>query len=149
MTIILFLVDTSASMNQRTYLGARPTLLDVAKDAVEKFLKVRTFDAFLHQRIKSRTMVNCEHSLSRRNAKTSRRSHSLTFSAPLQSRSLSSLPFPSPNCDARSLRVLLRSLAPSAQLFTTFCALYSFDNAIRPAVVTAICFLRLKTRRPI
>lgn len=40
MTIILFLVDTSSSMNQRTYLGARPTLLDVAKDAVEKFLKV-------------------------------------------------------------------------------------------------------------
>ena len=27
-------------MNERTYLGARPTLLDVAKDAVEKFLKV-------------------------------------------------------------------------------------------------------------
>lgn len=41
MTIILFLVDTSASMSQRTYLGARPTLLDVAKDAIEKFLKVR------------------------------------------------------------------------------------------------------------
>lgn len=42
MTIILFLVDTSASMSQRTYLGARPTLLDVAKDAIEKFLKVST-----------------------------------------------------------------------------------------------------------
>lgn len=41
MTIILFLIDTSSSMNQRTYLGARPTLLDVAKDAVEKFLKAR------------------------------------------------------------------------------------------------------------
>ena len=27
-------------MSQRTYLGARPTLLDVAKDAIEKFLKV-------------------------------------------------------------------------------------------------------------
>lgn len=40
MTIILFLIDTSASMNARTYLGARPTLLDVSKDAVEKFLKV-------------------------------------------------------------------------------------------------------------
>lgn len=40
MTIILFLIDTSASMNQRTYLGARPTLLDVAKDAVERFIKV-------------------------------------------------------------------------------------------------------------
>ncbi|RWS30395.1 integrator complex subunit 6-like protein [Leptotrombidium deliense] len=44
MTIILFLIDTSASMNQRTYLGARPTLLDVAKDAVEKFLKLRQRD---------------------------------------------------------------------------------------------------------
>lgn len=31
-------------MNQRTYLGARPTLLDVAKDAVEKFLKARGRD---------------------------------------------------------------------------------------------------------
>ncbi|RWS17476.1 integrator complex subunit 6-like protein [Dinothrombium tinctorium] len=45
MTIILFLIDTSASMNQRTYLGARPTLLDVAKDAVEKFLKLRQRDS--------------------------------------------------------------------------------------------------------
>lgn len=45
MTIILFLVDTSASMNQRTYLGARPTLLDVAKDAVEKFIKIRQRDS--------------------------------------------------------------------------------------------------------
>lgn len=44
MTIILFLIDTSSSMNQRTYLGARPTLLDVAKDAVEKFLKTRARD---------------------------------------------------------------------------------------------------------
>lgn len=44
MTIILFLIDTSSSMNQRTYLGARPTLLDVAKDAVEKFLKARARD---------------------------------------------------------------------------------------------------------
>lgn len=44
MTIILFLIDTSASMNQRTYLGARKTLLDVAKDAVEKFLKARARD---------------------------------------------------------------------------------------------------------
>lgn len=38
MTIILFLVDTSASMNQRTYLGT--TLIDVAKAAVETFMKV-------------------------------------------------------------------------------------------------------------
>ena len=38
MTIIVFLVDTSASMNQRTYLGT--SLLDVAKWAVENFMKV-------------------------------------------------------------------------------------------------------------
>lgn len=41
MTIIVFLIDTSASMNQRAYLGGRPTLLDVAKGAVETFVKVR------------------------------------------------------------------------------------------------------------
>lgn len=40
MTIIVFLVDTSASMNQRAYLGGRPSLLDVAKGAVETFVKV-------------------------------------------------------------------------------------------------------------
>ena len=40
MTIIVFLIDTSASMNQRVYLGSRPTLLDVAKSAVETFVKV-------------------------------------------------------------------------------------------------------------
>lgn len=40
MTIIVFLIDTSASMNQRGYLGGRPTLLDVAKGAVETFVKV-------------------------------------------------------------------------------------------------------------
>lgn len=42
MTIIVFLIDTSASMNQRTYLGARTTLLDVAKGAVETFIKVKS-----------------------------------------------------------------------------------------------------------
>ncbi|KAG9510749.1 Integrator complex subunit 6-A [Fragariocoptes setiger] len=31
-------------MNQRTFSGARPTLLDLAKDAVEKFLKTRQRD---------------------------------------------------------------------------------------------------------
>lgn len=54
MPILLFLLDTSASMNQRTYLGT--TYLDVAKGAVEVFMKVkndltRTFfrqDAPLH-----------------------------------------------------------------------------------------------------
>lgn len=38
MTIIVFLVDTSASMNQRTYIGT--TILDTAKGAVETFMKV-------------------------------------------------------------------------------------------------------------
>lgn len=38
MTIILFLIDTSASMLQRTYLGTN--FLDVAKSAVETFVKV-------------------------------------------------------------------------------------------------------------
>ncbi|XP_067008212.1 integrator complex subunit 6 isoform X2 [Anabrus simplex] len=41
MTLIVFLIDTSASMYQRVYLGRRPTLLDVAKEAVETFVKVR------------------------------------------------------------------------------------------------------------
>jgi len=38
MTIIVFLVDTSASMNQRAYTGT--TILDTAKGAVETFMKV-------------------------------------------------------------------------------------------------------------
>jgi hypothetical protein len=38
MTIIAFLVDTSASMNQRIAGGT--TLLDVAKTAVDFFIKV-------------------------------------------------------------------------------------------------------------
>jgi len=42
MTIIVFLIDTSASMCQRTYMGGRPTLLDIAKGAVESFVKVCT-----------------------------------------------------------------------------------------------------------
>ncbi|XP_056642346.1 integrator complex subunit 6 [Diorhabda sublineata] len=41
MTIIVFLIDTSASMLQRTYIGGRTTLLDVAKSAVETFVKIR------------------------------------------------------------------------------------------------------------
>jgi len=36
---VLFLIDNSASMNQRCYLGT--TLLDVAKGAVETFIKQR------------------------------------------------------------------------------------------------------------
>lgn len=38
MPILLFLIDTSASMNQRTDLGT--SYLDIAKGAVELFLKV-------------------------------------------------------------------------------------------------------------
>lgn len=38
MVIFVFVVDTSASMNQRTSIGT--TLLDVAKNAVETFTKV-------------------------------------------------------------------------------------------------------------
>ncbi|KAK9870277.1 hypothetical protein WA026_006364 [Henosepilachna vigintioctopunctata] len=41
MTIIVFLIDTSASMFQRTYIGGRTTILDVAKSAVETFVKIR------------------------------------------------------------------------------------------------------------
>lgn len=41
MTIIVFLIDTSASMFQRTYVGGRTTLLDVAKSSVETFVKLR------------------------------------------------------------------------------------------------------------
>lgn len=37
--LLVFLVDTSASMNQKTCLGT--SYLDVAKGAVETFLKVR------------------------------------------------------------------------------------------------------------
>lgn len=37
---VLFVLDTSASMNQRTSGGL--TLIDCAKSAVEHFLKVRT-----------------------------------------------------------------------------------------------------------
>lgn len=38
MPILLFLIDTSASMNQRAYLGT--SYLDIAKGAVEIFMKV-------------------------------------------------------------------------------------------------------------
>ncbi|XP_071839568.1 integrator complex subunit 6-A-like [Apostichopus japonicus] len=39
MPVLVFLLDTSASMNQRTYLGT--SALDLAKGAVETFLKLR------------------------------------------------------------------------------------------------------------
>ena len=38
MTVIVFLIDNSASMNQRTYLGT--SLLDIAKGCVEEIYKV-------------------------------------------------------------------------------------------------------------
>uniref|UniRef100_A0A8C9F9G3 VWFA domain-containing protein n=1 Tax=Pavo cristatus TaxID=9049 RepID=A0A8C9F9G3_PAVCR len=43
MPILLFLIDTSASMNQRTHLGT--TYLDIAKGAVETFMKVPALPA--------------------------------------------------------------------------------------------------------
>ncbi|XP_055500080.1 integrator complex subunit 6 isoform X1 [Leucoraja erinacea] len=42
MPVLLFLIDTSASMSQRTYLGT--TYLDIAKGAVELFMKMRARD---------------------------------------------------------------------------------------------------------
>ena len=39
MVIVLYLIDNSASMNQRSYLGI--TYLDIAKNAVDAFAKVR------------------------------------------------------------------------------------------------------------
>lgn len=41
MTIIVFLVDTSASMQQRSWISGRSTFLDIAKGAVEFFVKLR------------------------------------------------------------------------------------------------------------
>ncbi|KHN74705.1 Integrator complex subunit 6-A [Toxocara canis] len=43
MTIVLFLIDSSASMAQKTYQGT--TILDTARSAVEQFLKQRGRDA--------------------------------------------------------------------------------------------------------
>ncbi|XP_068423153.1 integrator complex subunit 6 [Clinocottus analis] len=42
MPVLLFLIDTSASMNQRTHLGT--SYLDIAKGAVETFMKLRGRD---------------------------------------------------------------------------------------------------------
>ncbi|MGH0150281.1 UNVERIFIED_CONTAM: hypothetical protein FKN15_016884 [Acipenser sinensis] len=42
MPVLLFLIDTSASMNQRAHLGT--TYLDIAKGAVETFIKLRSRD---------------------------------------------------------------------------------------------------------
>eukprot|EP00057_Strongylocentrotus_purpuratus_P021547 XP_011676021.1 PREDICTED: protein DDX26B-like [Strongylocentrotus purpuratus] len=42
MPVLVFLIDTSASMNQRTHLGT--SLLDIAKGAVETFMKLRLRD---------------------------------------------------------------------------------------------------------
>ena len=38
MPVIVFIIDNSASMNQTTYLGT--SYLDLAKSAIENFLKV-------------------------------------------------------------------------------------------------------------
>ena len=42
MPVVLFIIDNSASMNQVTYLGT--SYLDLAKSAVENFLKVNTIE---------------------------------------------------------------------------------------------------------
>lgn len=44
MTIIVFLVDTSASMAMKTYMGT--TVLDFARKTIEEFLKVFKFFFF-------------------------------------------------------------------------------------------------------
>ena len=41
MTIIVFLVDTSASMHQKASGSGKSSLLDIAKGAVEFFVKTR------------------------------------------------------------------------------------------------------------
>ena len=41
MPVILFIIDNSASMNQITYMGT--SYLDLAKSAIENFLKVSLF----------------------------------------------------------------------------------------------------------
>ncbi len=41
MPVIVFIIDNSASMNQTTYLGT--SYLDLAKSAIENFLKVSLF----------------------------------------------------------------------------------------------------------
>ncbi len=41
--IVLFIVDTSASMGQRTSAGL--TLLDIARFSIEHFIRVRSRDA--------------------------------------------------------------------------------------------------------
>ena len=38
MPVVIFLLDNSASMNQMTHIGT--TLFDIAKGAIEHFLKV-------------------------------------------------------------------------------------------------------------
>ncbi|XP_074058337.1 integrator complex subunit 6-like isoform X2 [Macrotis lagotis] len=56
MPIILFLLDTSASMNQRTDIGT--TYLDIAKNSVEIFLKLRSRDPA--SRADRYMLVTCE-----------------------------------------------------------------------------------------
>ena len=49
MPVILFIIDNSASMNQITYMGT--SYLDLAKSAIENFLKVSHF--FSHKKVLS------------------------------------------------------------------------------------------------
>ena len=57
MTIIVFLVDTSASMNQRTYMGT--TILDATKGAVETFMKVNLWFPRLKWSVFQRVIILC------------------------------------------------------------------------------------------
>ncbi len=57
MGIILFLVDTSASMNQKTYLGT--SCLDVAKVAIETFMKVGWLAEVELPVLEEVTLVSC------------------------------------------------------------------------------------------
>jgi hypothetical protein len=58
--LIVFVVETSSSMNQRTIQGM--TLLDCAKAAIEHFVKVRSYDP--NSRMDKYFLVTCEESLS-------------------------------------------------------------------------------------
>lgn len=59
MVLICFVVDTSASMNQKTIQGM--TLLDSAKAAIEHFVKIRSRDPT--SRADRYFLVTCEESM--------------------------------------------------------------------------------------
>ena len=56
MPVIVFIIDNSASMNQTTYLGT--SYLDMAKSAVENFLKVSEQILFFFVSAKITTIDN-------------------------------------------------------------------------------------------